>query len=199
MNINRTEALRRADHPSKESYRLSLIKKLRKLSLMLRKREQAHKCGSYEEGEKRTVLKDVFPSFCSFVYFPFFALFILALSPFSIYFIFLLLILSFPCFSCLSCVYRYFFFTSSISFIPSSLSQLLFYIFFFLPFFIYLHICGLFIGAIFTHNFRLQWPFGLRHELCSLVRKLRSWVRIQLKAWMSACAFILCLYCPVCK
>jgi hypothetical protein len=34
------EALRRADHPSKESYRLSLIKKLRKLSPML------HKSGS---------------------------------------------------------------------------------------------------------------------------------------------------------
>jgi hypothetical protein len=34
------EALRRADDPSKESYRLSLIKKLRKLSPMLQKREQ---------------------------------------------------------------------------------------------------------------------------------------------------------------
>jgi hypothetical protein len=33
-------ALRRADHPSKESYRLSLIKKLRKLSPMLQKREK---------------------------------------------------------------------------------------------------------------------------------------------------------------
>jgi hypothetical protein len=31
------EALRRADHPSKESYRLSLIKKLRKLSPMLQR------------------------------------------------------------------------------------------------------------------------------------------------------------------
>jgi hypothetical protein len=43
------EALRRADHPSKESYQLSLIKKLRKLSPMLQKREQAPKCGSNEE------------------------------------------------------------------------------------------------------------------------------------------------------
>jgi hypothetical protein len=43
------EALRRADHPSKESYRLSLIKKLRELSPILQKREQAHKCGSNEE------------------------------------------------------------------------------------------------------------------------------------------------------
>jgi chemotaxis response regulator CheB len=43
------EALRRADHPSKESYRLSLIKKLRKLSSMLQKREQAPKCGNNEE------------------------------------------------------------------------------------------------------------------------------------------------------
>jgi hypothetical protein len=46
------EALRRADHPSKESYRLSLIKKLRKLSPMLQKREQAPKCVSNEEKEK---------------------------------------------------------------------------------------------------------------------------------------------------
>jgi hypothetical protein len=43
------EALRRADQPSKESYRLSLIKKLRKLSPMLQKREQIPKCGSKEE------------------------------------------------------------------------------------------------------------------------------------------------------
>jgi hypothetical protein len=46
------EALRRADHPSKESYRLFLIKKLRKFSPMLQKREQAPKCGSNEEEKK---------------------------------------------------------------------------------------------------------------------------------------------------
>jgi hypothetical protein len=46
------EALRRADHPSKESYRLSLVKKLRKLSPVLQKREQAPKCGSNEEEEE---------------------------------------------------------------------------------------------------------------------------------------------------
>jgi hypothetical protein len=28
-------------------------------------------------------------------------------------------------------------------------------------------------------------------------RKLKSWVRILLKTWMSVCAFILCLCCPV--
>jgi hypothetical protein len=39
----------RADHPSKESYRLSLIKKLRKLSPKLQKREQAPKCRIKEE------------------------------------------------------------------------------------------------------------------------------------------------------
>jgi hypothetical protein len=33
--------------------------------------------------------------------------------------------------------------------------------------------------------------------LSSLVRTLGSWVRIQLKAWMSVCAFILCSCCPV--
>jgi hypothetical protein len=46
---------------------------------------------------------------------------------------------------------------------------------------------------------RSQWPRGLRHELSSLARTLRSWVRILLKAWMSTlCAFILCLCCSVC-
>jgi hypothetical protein len=45
------EALRRTDHPSKESYRLPLIKKLRKLSPKLHKREQAPKRGSNEEGK----------------------------------------------------------------------------------------------------------------------------------------------------
>jgi hypothetical protein len=50
------EALRRADHTSKESYRLSLIKKLRKLSPMLQKREQAPKCGSNEEEKKRVII-----------------------------------------------------------------------------------------------------------------------------------------------
>jgi hypothetical protein len=48
------EALLRADHPPKESHRLSLIKKLRKLSPMLLKREQAPKFGSNEE-EKNAI------------------------------------------------------------------------------------------------------------------------------------------------
>jgi hypothetical protein len=43
------EALQRADHPSEESYRLSLIKKLRKLSPVLQKRERAPKCGINEK------------------------------------------------------------------------------------------------------------------------------------------------------
>jgi hypothetical protein len=38
-----------------------------------------------------------------------------------------------------------------------------------------------------------------RHELSSLARSLGSWVRISLKAWMSVCAFLLCLCCPLCR
>jgi hypothetical protein len=53
-------ALRRADHPSKESYRLSLIKKLRTLNPMLQKREKAPKCGSNEEEKENTFLAFVF-------------------------------------------------------------------------------------------------------------------------------------------
>jgi hypothetical protein len=34
---------------------------------------------------------------------------------------------------------------------------------------------------------RSQWPRGLRHELSSLARTLRSRVRIPLNAWMSVC------------
>jgi hypothetical protein len=45
--------------------------------------------------------------------------------------------------------------------------------------------------------YRSQWPCGLTHELSSLIGKQRSWVRILLKAWISVCAFILCLCCPV--
>jgi hypothetical protein len=33
---------------------------------------------------------------------------------------------------------------------------------------------------------------GLRHELSSFARTLRSWVRIQLKAWMSVCDYSVC-------
>jgi hypothetical protein len=63
------EALRRADHPSKESYRLSLIKKLRKLSPIFQKREQAHKCGSNkEEGRKRLLLIVSQPSTSKYFY-----------------------------------------------------------------------------------------------------------------------------------
>jgi hypothetical protein len=46
---------------------------------------------------------------------------------------------------------------------------------------------------------RSQWQRGLRHELSSLARTLGSWVRIPLKAWMSVCAFTLCLCCLVCR
>jgi hypothetical protein len=46
---------------------------------------------------------------------------------------------------------------------------------------------------------RSRWPRGLRHELSSVAWTLGSWVRILLKAWMSVCAFILCLCWPVCR
>jgi hypothetical protein len=47
---------------------------------------------------------------------------------------------------------------------------------------------------------RSQWPRGLSHELSSLARTLRSWVRIPLKAWMSvSCAFTLSLCYSVCR
>jgi hypothetical protein len=36
---------------------------------------------------------------------------------------------------------------------------------------------------------RSQWPRALRHELYSLARTLRSWVRIPLKARMSVCVY----------
>jgi hypothetical protein len=47
------EALRRADHPSKESYLLSLIKKLRKLSPMLQSRSKLPRVGATRKKKKR--------------------------------------------------------------------------------------------------------------------------------------------------
>jgi hypothetical protein len=46
---------------------------------------------------------------------------------------------------------------------------------------------------------RSQWSCSLRHEMSSLAQTLGSWVWIPLKEWMSMCAFILCLCCPVCR
>jgi hypothetical protein len=46
---------------------------------------------------------------------------------------------------------------------------------------------------------RSQWLRGLRHELSSPARTLGSWVQIPLEAWMSVCAFLLCLCCSVCR
>jgi hypothetical protein len=36
------------------------------------------------------------------------------------------------------------------------------------------------------------WPHGLRHELSSPARKLGSWVRIPLEAWISLCVYSVC-------
>jgi hypothetical protein len=45
---------------------------------------------------------------------------------------------------------------------------------------------------------RSQQPSGLRHELSSLAREPRSWVRIALRTWMfGVYVFILCLCCSV--
>jgi hypothetical protein len=46
---------------------------------------------------------------------------------------------------------------------------------------------------------RSQWLRGLKHEQSSPARTMGSWVRIAHEAWMSVCAFILCLCCSVCK
>jgi hypothetical protein len=40
---------------------------------------------------------------------------------------------------------------------------------------------------------RSQWPRGLWHEPPSPVRKLGSWVRIPFEAWMSVCAYSVCV------
>jgi hypothetical protein len=43
---------------------------------------------------------------------------------------------------------------------------------------------------------RSQWPRGLSHEPSSPARTLGSWVRIPLKAWMSACIYsVFVLFC----
>jgi hypothetical protein len=41
----------------------------------------------------------------------------------------------------------------------------------------------------YKYDGRSQWPRGLRHEPSSPARKLGSWIRIQLKAWMSVCVY----------
>jgi hypothetical protein len=40
---------------------------------------------------------------------------------------------------------------------------------------------------------RSQWPCGLRHEMSSLARTLRSWVGMPLKASMSLCVYSVCV------
>jgi hypothetical protein len=53
--------------------------------------------------------------------------------------------------------------------------------------------------SLYLINCRSQFPRGLRHKLSSLARTLESWVRILLKTWMSVCAYILYLCCPMCR
>jgi hypothetical protein len=43
---------------------------------------------------------------------------------------------------------------------------------------------------------RSQWPRGIRHELSSFDPIRGSWVRIQVKAWMSVCVcFVFVFFC----
>jgi hypothetical protein len=43
------------------------------------------------------------------------------------------------------------------------------------------------------HSCWSQWPCGIRHKPFSPAQTLVSWVRIPLKAWMSVCAYSLCV------
>jgi hypothetical protein len=43
------------------------------------------------------------------------------------------------------------------------------------------------------HNRRSPWPSSLRHVLSSAARKLGSWVRNPLKAWMCVPVFLHCV------
>jgi hypothetical protein len=56
--MKKKKALRSANHPSKESYRLSLIKKLKKTQPYAPKREQAPTCGSNEDEKKMYLCHD---------------------------------------------------------------------------------------------------------------------------------------------
>jgi hypothetical protein len=40
---------------------------------------------------------------------------------------------------------------------------------------------------------RSQWKRGMTHEPSSPAQALGAWVRISLKAWMSVCAYSLCV------
>jgi hypothetical protein len=46
---------------------------------------------------------------------------------------------------------------------------------------------------------RSQWQHGLKDKIASLAQRLGSWDRIPLEAWISVCAFILCLCYPSCR
>jgi hypothetical protein len=45
---------------------------------------------------------------------------------------------------------------------------------------------------------RSQWPRGLRHDPSSPPRKLGSWVRISLEAWMFVCVRLFCVRVFLC-
>jgi hypothetical protein len=59
--------------------------------------------------------------------------------------------------------------------------------------------CSEFVCCRMKERGRSQWPRCLRHELSSLAWAPWSWVRIQLKAWMSVlCVCFFCVYVVLC-
>jgi hypothetical protein len=62
-----------------------------------------------------------------------------------------------------------------------------------------LEMCGVSIDVNDVELCRSQWSRGLMHELSSLARKLGSWVRIPVKAWMSVCVSFVFVCFPVCR
>jgi hypothetical protein len=57
---------------------------------------------------------------------------------------------------------------------------------------VYWHVFSTEFVSVYIAGSRSQWPRGLRHELSSPARTLRSWARIPLEAWMSVYFYSVC-------